>query len=98
MRAAPALNPTSETGAREEMSRDYLRRILTSRVYEVAQRTPLERADLLSRRFGRDVWIKREDLHPVFSFKIRGAYNKMANLGPEDRARGVLVVYGALSN
>ena len=82
----------SHTPAREEMSRDYLRRILTSRVYEVARRTPLEKAELLTKHLGREVWVKREDLQPVFSFKIRGAYNKMAHLSPEDRARGVLAV------
>ncbi len=50
----------SHTPAREEMSRDYLRRILTSRVYEVARRTPLERAELLTKHLGREVWVKRE--------------------------------------
>ncbi|WP_420451133.1 threonine ammonia-lyase, biosynthetic [Ilumatobacter sp.] len=69
---------------------DYLRRILNARVYDVALETPLERAADLSRRLGNTVLLKREDLQPVFSFKIRGAYNKMANLDPDVLARGVI--------
>src|SRR3954470_19728092 len=64
--------------------------ILTSRVYDVARETPLEAAPRISRRLGNEVLLKREDLQPVFSFKLRGAYNKIAHLGPEDRARGVI--------
>jgi threonine dehydratase len=69
---------------------DYLKRILTSRVYDVVDETPLESAPVLSRRLGNAVLLKREDLQAVFSFKIRGAYNKMANLATEQRARGVI--------
>ncbi len=69
---------------------DYLKRILTARVYDVAIETPLEHAPTLSRRFDNRVWLKREDLQPVFSFKLRGAYNKMVNLTAEQRARGVV--------
>ncbi len=69
---------------------DYLRRILNARVYDVAIETPLDHAPGLSRRLGNNVLLKREDLQEVFSFKIRGAYNKMAHLDPEDRARGVI--------
>jgi threonine dehydratase len=69
---------------------EYLKRILTSRVYDVVEETPLEPAALLSQRLGNEVLLKREDLQPVFSFKIRGAYNKMARLTPEQRARGVI--------
>lgn len=69
---------------------DYLERILTSRVYDVAVETPLERAPRLSRRLGNELLLKREDLQPVFSFKIRGAYNKIARLDPEVRAHGVV--------
>ncbi len=69
---------------------DYLRRILTSRVYEAVSETPLDVAPELSERTGNRVLLKREDLQPVFSFKIRGAYNKMAHLSPEARARGVV--------
>jgi len=69
---------------------EYLKRILTARVYDVAQETPLERAELLSRRLGNTVLLKREDLQPVFSFKLRGAYNKMVHLSAEQLARGVI--------
>jgi threonine dehydratase len=64
--------------------------ILTSRVYDVARETPLDPASGLSRRFGHTVLLKREDLQPVFSFKLRGAYNKIAQLSPDERARGVI--------
>ncbi len=72
------------------MSRDYVTKILKARVYDVARETPLERAPKLSSRLGCEVWLKREDLQPVFSFKLRGAYNKLASLTPEERARGVI--------
>ncbi len=72
------------------MSTDYLKRILTSRVYDVAVETSLDTATLLSQRIQNTVLIKREDTQPVFSFKIRGAYNKMANLSPEALKRGVI--------
>jgi len=69
---------------------DYLRLILTSRVYEVVEETPLTHATNLSNRLECNVLLKREDLQPVFSFKLRGAYNKMAHLEPKDRWRGVV--------
>ena len=69
---------------------DYLRMILNAQVYDVAVETPLDDAPALSRRLGNDVLLKREDMQEVFSFKIRGAYNKMANLAPEERQRGVI--------
>jgi len=69
---------------------DYLRKILNARVYDVAFETPLDPAPALSRRLGSKVLLKRDDLQEVFSFKIRGAYNKMAHLDPQDRARGVI--------
>ncbi|HHO69173.1 MAG TPA: threonine ammonia-lyase, biosynthetic [Gammaproteobacteria bacterium] len=72
------------------MPEAYLKKILNSRVYDVARETPLERADGLSRRLGNDVWLKREDLQPVFSFKLRGAYNKIAGLTPAQCARGII--------
>ena len=71
---------------------DYLRAVLTSRVYEVAIESPLTEARRLSRRIGHRVLLKREDLQPVFSFKLRGAYNKMASLSQAERAAGVLAV------
>ena len=67
-----------------------LHAILTSRVYDVARETPLDRAPILSRRLGNDVLLKREDLQPVFSFKLRGAYNKIAHLTDEERRRGII--------
>ena len=69
---------------------DLLRRTLAARVYEVARETPLEPAEQLSARLGNRVLLKREDLQPVFSFKLRGAYNKMAALDAAERARGVI--------
>src|SRR6478609_5953992 len=68
----------------------YLEKILTARVYDVAIESPLEAAPAISRRLGNHVLLKREDKQPVFSFKLRGAYNKMANLKPEELARGVI--------
>lgn len=70
--------------------KDYVRRILTSAVYDVATETPLEPMPQLSARLGVDILLKREDLQSVFSFKIRGAQNKLAALGTADRARGVI--------
>lgn len=69
---------------------DYLRLILTSRVYEVVKETPLTQATNLSARLGCNVLLKREDLQPVFSFKIRGAHNKIAHLSEEERKKGVI--------
>jgi len=69
---------------------DYLERILKAQVYDVAIESPLTEAPRLSTRTGNEVLLKREDLQPVFSFKLRGAYNKMAKLSPTDIARGVI--------
>jgi threonine dehydratase len=69
---------------------DYLERILTARVYDVAIETPLERAPNLTRRLKNDLWLKREDMQPIFSFKLRGAYNKMVRLAPAVLRRGVI--------
>ncbi len=69
---------------------DYLRQVLTARVYDVAVESPLETARNLSRRVHNKVLLKREDQQPVFSFKLRGAYNKMAHLTAEQRERGVI--------
>jgi threonine dehydratase len=69
---------------------DYLVQILTARVYDVAQETPLEVASNLSRRINNKLLLKREDLQSVFSFKLRGAYNKMAQLSPELLKQGVI--------
>jgi threonine dehydratase len=72
------------------MTIDYLERILKSRVYDVAVETPLEHAPILSARLHNRVMLKREDMQEVFSFKLRGAYNKMANLPPQALKRGVI--------
>src|SRR6266851_9837585 len=69
---------------------NYLERILKARVYDVASETPLELAPGLSRRLRNRLLIKREDLQPIFSFKLRGAYNKMAALPRARLARGVI--------
>ena len=72
------------------MPQKYLKKILTARVYDVARETPLELAPILSRRTGNRVWLKREDEQPVFSFKCRGAYNKMAGLSAAELKKGVV--------
>ncbi|MBL8382100.1 MAG: threonine ammonia-lyase, biosynthetic [Burkholderiales bacterium] len=69
---------------------DYLRKILTARVYDVAVETPLEKAPHLSARLNNTLLLKREDQQAVFSFKLRGAYNKMAHLPAEVLRRGVI--------
>ena len=69
---------------------DYLQKILTARVYDVAVETPLEIARNLSRRVGNQVLLKREDTQKVFSFKLRGAYNRMARLSRDELQRGVI--------
>lgn len=79
-----------DLGYKTGMGADYLRKILTARVYDVAQETPLEPAKGLSRRLHNRVLLKREDMQPVFSFKLRGAYNKMAHLSREQLAKGVI--------
>ncbi len=77
----------------EPVSIDELfRQILTSRVYEVARETPLDLAARLSSRLGNEVLLKREDLQPVFSFKLRGAYNKIAHLSRSETKGGIITV------
>ncbi|WP_253390397.1 threonine ammonia-lyase, biosynthetic [Pseudomonas citronellolis] len=72
------------------MLKEYVRKILAAPVYDVAIETPLQAARQLSERLGCQVLLKREDLQPVFSFKIRGAYNKLAQLSTAERSRGVI--------
>ena len=72
------------------MKNNYLERILTAQVYDVAEQTPLDEMPILSSRIHNQVLLKREDLQQVFSFKLRGAYNKMFKLAPEVRNRGVI--------
>lgn len=70
----------------------WLRAILTAPVYDVARTTPLDAAPRLSARLGASVLLKREDLQPVFSFKLRGSYTRLARLTDAERARGVLAI------
>ena len=72
------------------MPPDYLEKILKAQVYDVAVETPLDYAPSLSARIGNTILFKREDMQPVFSFKLRGAYNKIAQLSPECLKRGVI--------
>ena len=72
------------------MSTDYLKRILTSKVYDVAIESPLEYAPQISARTQNNFFLKREDAQEVFSFKLRGAYNKMAHLSKAELKRGVI--------
>lgn len=73
-----------------ERSSQYIERILRARVYDVAIESPLELASRLSRRLGNPIWLKREDTQSVFSFKLRGAYNKISQLSAQDAKRGVI--------
>ena len=73
-----------------DMTTDYLQKILTARVYDVAVETPLELATTLSQRIENQIYFKREDMQSVFSFKLRGAYNKAASLTPAQRKRGII--------
>ena len=72
------------------MPHTYIKRILDARIYDLAVETPLDLAPLLSMRTGNQVLIKREDLQPVFSFKVRGAYNKLLQLSEAERKSGVI--------
>ena len=72
------------------MNQSIFKNILTARVYDVAIRSPLEKAERISNQLENSVYLKREDLQPVFSFKLRGAYNKIAHLSLEERARGII--------
>ena len=69
---------------------EIVRKVLTARVYDVATETPLESLPRLSERLGRNVLLKREDLQSVYSFKLRGAYNRLAKLGAEAVEKGVI--------
>ncbi|KAK4512142.1 uncharacterized protein ATC70_013385 [Mucor velutinosus] len=85
---SPALNTGNEPEAPEHP--DYLRMILTARVYDIVKETPLQEAVNLNAKIGSKIYLKREDLQPVFSFKIRGAYNRLAHLTDEEKKRGVI--------
>ena len=72
------------------MLETYVKKILKARVYDVAIETPVDEMSTLSERFGNRILLKREDLQPVFSFKLRGAYNKISQLSEEQMKRGVI--------
>eukprot|EP00038_Savillea_parva_P032020 m.92967 g.92967 ORF g.92967 m.92967 type:complete len:605 (-) comp9982_c0_seq1:269-2083(-) len=81
---------TTTTTSTSVMADDYVRRILLSSVYDVCRETQLQPAPALSASLGADIFLKREDLQPVFSFKLRGAYNLIRSLSPERLAKGVV--------
>ena len=72
------------------MKNEYKKRIDEANVYDVAKKTPLQKQSILSSRLNNTVLLKREDLQPVFSFKLRGAYNKMSRLSQEVLSKGVI--------
>ena len=81
----------ASTGMHIRRSSDgYLNKILNARVYDVSNETPLQEAGVLSSKYRNKIYFKREDLQPVFSFKIRGAYNKIASLTPEQLSKGIV--------
>lgn len=73
-----------------KINQKIFKNILTARVYDVAIRSPLEKAERISKQLENDIYLKREDLQPVFSFKLRGAYNKIAHLTTEEQAQGII--------
>ncbi len=88
-----SLTQTAEAGSAPPVDvgdADYLKRINAARVYDVAIETPLTAAEQLSLRLGNRLFLKREDMQPVHSFKLRGAYNKIAQLTPDQREKGVI--------
>jgi threonine dehydratase len=90
MSSSPLSSAAISPELRESITTEYLKRILTARVYDVAIESPLELARSLSARVNNRVYLKREDQQPVFSFKLRGAYNKMVRLSSAERERGVI--------
>lgn len=72
------------------MSEQLLKKVLRAAIYDLAVETPLTTANRLSSKYANQIWLKREDLQPVFSFKLRGAYNRMLHLSAEERAKGVI--------
>lgn len=86
----PLPEPGRSPGSATPSDADVLRRAQSARVYDVARESPLEFAPLLSSRLGTEAWLKREDQQTVFSFKLRGAYNRMVKLDAGQRACGVI--------
>ena len=88
--ASPTFTVVDEAPLDDLPLEPVVKKILCARVYEVCKETPISPAPQLSKKINNTVVIKREDLHSVFSFKIRGAYNKIAGLSDEDRAKGII--------
>ena len=93
----PIIPNTTETARRASNGPpsdepDYLKLILNARVYDVAIESPLTLATKLSARTGNKIYLKREDLQPIFSFKCRGAYNRMCRLSAQEKMNGVIAV------
>ncbi|KAI8610082.1 tryptophan synthase beta subunit-like PLP-dependent enzyme [Chytriomyces sp. MP71] len=84
------LIPAPQPWVDEDDDVDYLQMILNARVYDVASETPLQPASKLSAKVGNIIYLKREDMQPIFSFKIRGSYNKMYHLSREEKKAGVI--------
>ena len=89
-KAFPMKNPARPARKVHLKPADYLKKILTAKVYDVATESDLDVAPILSKRLKNQVLLKREDQQPVFSFKLRGAYNKMAQLSPDQLKKGVI--------
>ncbi|BCQ62226.1 hypothetical protein PBOI14_39760 [Pseudomonas sp. Boi14] len=86
----PSRSATPQPSVDMALLERYVKMILAAPVYDLAIRTPLQAAPALSERLGNQILLKREDLQPTFSFKIRGAYNRLAHLTPEQKLRGVV--------
>ena len=84
------LSSNARFGSIKPMPQSYIKRILDARIYDLAVETPLDHVPLISARADNHVLLKREDLQPVFSFKVRGAYNRLLQLTPEERKVGVI--------
>jgi len=68
----------------------YIKRILSAKVYDVARETPIDQLPFLSEQFGNQIFAKREDLQSIYSFKLRGAYNRIAHLSAAEKKKGVV--------
>jgi len=88
--ANPYLDDDSLISEKEQQLHKYLKLILTAKVYAVATTSPITHAKLLSNTIGSDIYLKREDLQPNFSFKCRGAYNRLAHMTEEQKKQGVI--------
>ena len=82
--------PSQKQAQKQSILDQYIRKILAASIYDVAVETPLHIAPFLSERLGNNIWVKREDEQPVYSFKIRGAYNKVRQLSEKEKAAGVV--------